>query len=143
MKVVGNLKNITKNRDSNNRDVEVHVNQVEYLTSKKDGKYFQDFDYVDVLESPLVITGDCLALRTDKKLDEGEVQYHMYDLEGDEYVRNENKLLWLTMAYDFEDDVSILTEVTYSVMLTDDAFRELKKTKEREKMAQKGKGKRR
>lgn len=143
MKVVGHLPNITKNRDSKNQDIEIHVDQVEYLTSKKDGRYYQDFEYIDVLDTPLVITGDCLSLRTDKKLDEGEFQYHVFEKEGERYERLEKHLLWLTMTYDFDENVSILSEVTYSITLPGDAFRELKKTKEREKMAQKGKGKRR
>ncbi|MFC6998828.1 hypothetical protein [Rufibacter roseus] len=139
MKVVGNLRNIGTKRDSKNAGIEIHLDQVEYLTSKKDGRYFQEYEYIDELESSMVITGDCLALDSSKKLDEGEYEFKVYDKIGEEYVLNENKQLTLTMVYDFEENLHILSIASYHVTLAPDDFKELKKTKEREKQTQKGK----
>ncbi|AKQ45140.1 hypothetical protein TH63_05020 [Rufibacter radiotolerans] len=133
MKVVGNIKSITPQRSSKKQAIELHIDRVEYVTSKKDGRYYQDFNYIDDLDTPLVITGDCLALSTDKKLDEDEYEFHVYDKVGEEYVLNKDKYLFLSMAYDFDEDQHILSEVDYTITLPPDEFDQFKKERENEK----------
>jgi hypothetical protein len=133
MKVVGNIKSITPQRSTKKKAIELHIDRVEYVTSKKDGRYFQDFNYIEDLDTPLVLTGDCLALSTDKKLEEGEYEFHVYDKEGEEYVLNKDKYLYLNMVYDFDENQDILSEVDYTVTLAPEAFDQYKKERENEK----------
>jgi hypothetical protein len=133
MKVVGNIKSITPQRSTKKKAIELHIDRVEYVTSKKDGRYFQDFNYIEDLDTPLVLTGDCLALSTDKKLEEGEYEFQVYDTKGEEYVLNKDKYLYLNMVYDFDEDQDILSEVDYTVTLAPEVFDQYKKERENEK----------
>ncbi|MCJ8164179.1 hypothetical protein MKJ04_04945 [Pontibacter sp. E15-1] len=128
MRIVGNINQIKQKRDSENRDVEVHLDKIEYITHKKDGKYDQPFDYIDELETPLVITGDCLARSSSptSHLEEGESEFYVFRKTGDAYEKDENSLLTLTMTYDFDANVNILTASTYTVTLSNEAFQQLK-----------------
>ena len=133
MKVVGNIKSITPQRSTKKQAIELHIDRVEYVTSKKDGRYYQDFNYIDDLDTPLVITGDCLALSTDKKLEEGEYEFNVYEKAEDGYALNPNKYLFLTMVYDFDEDQEILSEVDYTITLPPDEFDQFKKERDNEK----------
>ncbi|KAA9345597.1 hypothetical protein [Adhaeribacter soli] len=133
MKLTGDIKRIKNKRDDRNQDIEIEVDKIEYLTSKKDGRYFQAFDFEETLETPLVITGDCLALKPGKPAEEDEYEFNVYDKEGEEYVLNPDKFLSLSIAYDFDEDLTILTSVYYSVTLPPKDFEELKKEKEKER----------
>lgn len=126
MKLEGNIRQIKNNRDSRNHDVAVHINSVEYVTHRKDGKYYQPFDYVDELTTPLIITGDCLALTHSKHLEMGEYEFKVFDKVGEEYELNENKHLSLTLDYDYDVNITILTSATYSVIVSDEEFKQIK-----------------
>lgn len=139
MTLTGNILDITQKRDSRHQDIRLEVDKIEYLTSRKDGHFFQDFEYVEELDTPLVLTGDCLA-RTDKNfLDPGEYEFLVYDKVGEEYVLNESKQLVITMEYVEEEDLTILSSVYYSVRVSNREFEQIKKEKNREKMQKKRK----
>jgi hypothetical protein len=143
MTLTGNILDITPKRDSRHKDIELRVDEVEYVTSRKDGNFFQDFDFVDTLDTPLVLTGDCLA-RTDKKYDDpGEYTFQVFDKVGDEYVLNDHKHLVITMEYIEEDDLTILTSVSYSVKVSNEEFQQVKRDRNKEKMIKKRKEKKR
>ena len=133
MKLTGDIRRIKTNRDDRNRDIEIQIEKVEYLTHKKDGRYFQAFDFEDTLEAPLVITGDCLALKPGKPAAEGEYEFNVYDQTEEGYVLNPDKELTLTIFYDFEEDLIILNGLYYSVTLPPKEFEQLKKEREKEK----------
>ncbi|MBB6612701.1 hypothetical protein H7F15_16785 [Pontibacter sp. Tf4] len=138
MKLTGNLQDIKTKRDSANKHIELHIDRVEYITLKKDGKYYQPFDLVVEPETPVVITGDCLARIPNKQLEEGEYEFEVYDKVGeDEYELNPNKELALTVTYDFDADLNILTELYYTVTVDNEEFKELKAAQNK---AKKGKG---
>lgn len=126
MRLKGNIQDIKAKRDSNNKGIEIHLDKIEYITQKKDGKYYQPFDLVFDLAEPIVITGDCLARIPNKQLEEGEYEFQVYDKEGEEYVLNPDKELALTVTYDFEADLNILTEVYYTVTISNEEFKVLK-----------------
>ena len=126
MKLEGNIRQIKNNRDSRNNDVAVHINSVEYITHRKDGKYYQPFDFVEELDTPFVITGDCLALASTKHVEEGEYEFNVYDKTGEEYVLNENKHLSLTLDYDYDANITILTSASYTVTVSDEEFKQIK-----------------
>jgi len=126
MKLTGNLQDIKTKRDTNNKGIEVQVDRVEYITHKKDGKYYQPFELIEDLQTPLVITGDCLARVPNKFLEEGESEYAVYDKVEDDYVLNPDKKLALTITYDFDSDLTILTEAYYTVTISNDEFKDLK-----------------
>lgn len=138
MRLTGNLQDIKSKRDSNNSGIEIQLDKIEYVTHKKDGKYYQPFDLIVELDKPLILTGDCLARIPNKQLEEGEYEFQVYDKVGDEYVLNPNKELALTITYDFDTDLTILTEVYYTVTVTNEEYKELKSEKHK---AKKGKGK--
>lgn len=133
MKLTGDIRRIKTQRENRNRDIEIEIEKVEYLTHKKDGRYFQTFDYEDTLESPIVITGDCLALKPGKPAEEGEYDFVVFDKEGEEYKANPDKELTLTVAYNFEENLNILNGLYYTVTLPPTAFEQLKKEREKEK----------
>jgi hypothetical protein len=137
MTLTGNILNITTKRDSSHREVALQVDKVEYITSRKDGHFFQDFDFVDVLDTPLVLTGDCLARVDNKKEAPGEYEFKIFDKVGQEYVRNAQKHLLITMAYIEEDNLTILTSVSYSVRVSNEEFQQIKRDKNKEKMLKK------
>lgn len=126
MRLKGNIQDIKAKRDSNNKGIEIHLDKIEYITQKKDGKYYQPFDLVVDLAEPVVITGDCLARIPNKHLEEGEYEFEVYDKEGEEYVLNPDKELALTVTYDFDADLNILTEVYYTVTISNEEFKVLK-----------------
>ena len=138
MRLTGNIQDIKAKRDSANKGIEIQLDKIEYITHKKDGKYYQPFDFVDELDTPLVITGDCLARISNKQLEEGEYEFQVYDKVGDDYVLNPDKELALTVTYDFDSDLTILTEVYYTVTISNDEFKQLKADRSKDK---KGKGK--
>ena len=139
MKLTGDLRKIGTKRDSKFQDISLQIKKVEYLTYKKDGHYFQAFDYEVELEEPVIITGDRLA-RKNLKLPEGELHFEVYDKQGDEYVLNENVKLEVELEYDFEEDVLLLTSVYYAVTLAPKDFEFLKKELEKEKAFRNRKG---
>jgi hypothetical protein len=139
MRLTGNLQNIKSRRDDANKDITIQVDRVEYITQKKDGKYWQPFDLDIELETPLVITGDCLARTANKHLPEGESEFNVYDKNGDEYELNPDKQLSVTTAYDFDAGLNIVTEVYYTITVSNEEF---KKLKEERHKARRGKGKR-
>lgn len=143
MRLTGNILDITHKRDSRHRDITLAVDRIEYITSRKDGHFFQEFDYVDELDTPLVLTGDCLA-RSDKKLWEpGEYAFLVYDKVGEDYVLNDRKHLWIAMEYIEEDDLTILRTAKYSVMVSNEAFQQIKTNRNKDKMSQRKKDKKR
>ncbi|MDX5421048.1 MAG: hypothetical protein LPK07_01495 [Hymenobacteraceae bacterium] len=142
MRLIGNIQNIKHSRDNRNKDIEVHISTVEYITQKKDGRFFQPFDYVDELETPLIITGDCLARTDNKHLEEGEYEFKVYDKAGDDYELNPNKYLSLSTAYDFDADVTILTSLYYTVTVSNEEFEQIRKERNKAKKQKKGKGRR-
>ncbi|AKD03999.1 hypothetical protein POKO110462_12725 [Pontibacter korlensis] len=139
MKLKGNLQDIKTSRDSGNKEIEIHIDRVEYLTHKKDGKYFQPFNFEDDLDTPLVITGDCLARIPNKHLEEGEYEFEVYDKVGEGYELNPNKELAVTATYDFDLDLTILTEAYYTVTVSNEEFKQIKADRHK---AKKGKGRR-
>ena len=139
MRLKGNILDIKFKRETKNQEIELYINKIDYITHKKDGKYFQPFDFEDVPDTPLVITGDCLARIQNNLLDEGEYEFQVYDKEGDEYVLNENKLLTITMMYDEEEQQPILSAVTYEVTLPNEEFKQLKAERHKAKSGKKGK----
>lgn len=131
MRLTGDIRKITTKRDSKNQDIEILIDRVEYLTHKKDGNYFQTFDYEVALETPLVITGDRLALKNAKPSADGEYEYNVYELVGEEYVLNADKILDLTLAYYPEEDLTILSTGYYAETLPPKEFELLKKEHEK------------
>jgi hypothetical protein len=134
MTLTGNILGITHKRDNRHKDIQLLVDKVEYITSRKDGHFFQDFDYVEALDTPLLITGDCLARDDSKYMEPGEYAFQVYDKVGDDYVRNESKQLVISMEYIEEEDLSILASVTYSVTVSNEEFNKLKRNKNKEKV---------
>jgi hypothetical protein len=143
MRLSGNLQDIKRTRDDANSTIEIQIDKIEYVTYKKDGRFFQPFDFVDELDSPLVITGDCLARTDNKHLEEGEHEFQVYDKIGEEYTLNPDKMLYLTTAYDFDVDITILTDLEYTVTVPNEDFQQIKKDRSIEKKAQKGRRNRR
>ncbi|NEM97624.1 hypothetical protein [Pontibacter burrus] len=137
MKLIGNIQDIKPKRDNANSHIELHISRIEYITHKKDGKYFQPFELIVEPEKPVVITGDCLSRIQNKQLEEGEYEFEVYDKEGDDYVLNPDKELALTVAYDYDADLNILTELYYTVVVSNEEFKELKTAQHK---ARKGKG---
>lgn len=126
MRVVGNIRQIKQQRDTGNQEVALHLDKVEYITHRKDGKYYQPFDFVEELDTPLVITGDCLALAGAKHVTEGENAFVVFDKVAEDYVLNENKQLSLTVAHDFDSDTTLVTSATYIVTVSNEEFTQLK-----------------
>ncbi|WP_181307608.1 hypothetical protein [Rufibacter sp. XAAS-G3-1] len=143
MKVIGNILDISTQRDSRHKDIAVYLDAIEYLTSKKDGRYSQDFEYLDELETPLVITGDCLARVSSKKAEDNEYEFKVYDKAGEEYVLNPNKQLYLTLEYDFDEDLTILSSASYYVTMPNEEFTKFKTEKEKENSRKNWKGRKR
>ncbi|GAB3812074.1 hypothetical protein [Pontibacter rugosus] len=142
MKLQGNILDIKNTRDSKNLGIEIHLDKIEYITNKKDGRYNQPFDFIDELETPMVITGDCLARINNKHLQDGEYDFQVYDKVGEEYVLNPDKFLSVLITYDFEADITILTSVEYSVTVTNEEFKQIKAERSKEKKQLRGKGRR-
>jgi hypothetical protein len=139
MTLTGNILQITNKRDSRHRDIQLLVDKVEYITSRKDGHFFQDFEFVEELDTPLVLTGDCLA-RSDKKyVEPGDYAFQVFDKVGEDYVLNDRKQLVISMEHIEEEELTILTSVTYSVTVSNEDFNRIKKEKNKEKVLKKRK----
>ncbi|MCC9168081.1 hypothetical protein [Pontibacter harenae] len=143
MKLIGNILDIKQNRENGNKDIEVHISRVTYITNKKDGRFFQPFDFEDELETPLILTGDLLARKNYKQQEEGEFEFKVFDLEDGEYVLNENKELSLTVAYDPDADLRIVNSLYYEITISNEEFEQLKKERAQARKEQKKKGNRR
>lgn len=141
MKLTGNILNIKNKRDDRNAGILIEVDKIEYVTYKKDGKYYQPFNLEVELEEPIVITGDQLALKPVKHLQEGEYDFDVYDREGDDYVLNENKFLSVLMMYDEEEQEHFLSSVEYTVTLPNEEFKALKEEQHKLRQSRKGPGK--
>ncbi|MDX5437187.1 MAG: hypothetical protein LPK03_08330 [Pontibacter sp.] len=142
MKLIGNIQDIKYNRENRNAGVELHISRVEYITYKKDGRFAQPFDLEIDLEEPLVITGDRLSRIQNKQLEEGEYEFEVYDLVNGEYILNPDKELSLTITYDFDTDITILSELYYTETISNEEFKELKAEHiKQKKQQQKGRGK--
>jgi hypothetical protein len=142
MKLLGDIRRIKNRRDSLNQDIEIHLDKIEYITHKKDGRYFQPFEFIDQLDSPLVITGDCLSRSDDKYLEEGEHAFKVYDKAGDTYALNPNKHLSVILEHDFDTAETILTSLTYSVTVSNEEFKQLQSHRPTDKAPPKGKDRR-
>jgi hypothetical protein len=140
MRLTGNLSNIKTKREDSNKDIVLEIDKVEYITYKKDGRFYQPFDFLDELDQPFTITGDHLARITGKHIQEGEHEFHVFDKTEDGYTLNENKQLSLTTEYDFDADLTILTSVEYTVTVTNEDFQQIKRERSAEKKAKKGRG---
>lgn len=141
MKLIGNILDIKNTRDSRNSEIELHISRVEYVTHKKDGRFYQPFEFEDELDTPLVITGDCLARINNKLLKEGEYEFEVYDKVDEEYTLNPDKQLSLSIEYDFDADVTILSSLYYTVIVSNEEFKEIKAERNKQKkQQQKGRG---
>lgn len=141
MKLTGNILNIKNKRDDRNADVSIEVDKIEYVTYKKDGKYFQPFNLEVELDEPLVITGDQLARKPEKHLQEGEYDFDVYDKEDGEYVLNENRFLSVLLAYDEFEQEHVLSSVEYTVTVPNEEFKVLKEEQHKLRHSRKGTGK--
>ena len=143
MKLTGDIRKIGLKRDNKYQDISLEIDKVEYLTHKKDGRYFQAFDYEVELENPIVITGDRLAKKNLKPTEEGELEFQVYDLTDGEYVLNENVELEIITAYDFDEDLLILSSVYYAVTIPPKEFEAMKNELEKNKAFKNRKGNKR
>ena len=143
MKLIGDIRKIGLKRDNKYQDISLEIDKVEYLTHKKDGRYFQAFDYEVELENPIVITGDRLAKKNLKPTEEGELEFQVYDLTDGEYVLNENVELEIITAYDFDEDLLILSSVYYAVTIPPKEFEAMKNELEKNKAFKNRKGNKR
>ena len=141
MRLTGNISDIKQKRDSKNAGIEVYINKIEYITYKKDGKYFQPFDYEVELEEPIVITGDRLAQTSNSQPAEGDYEFNVYEKVDGEYVLNPDKQLSLTTSFVEEAGIVVLTSVYYTVVVSNDEFKELKRIGHKERVAKKGRRK--
>lgn len=141
MKLTGNLLNVKTKRDDRNADITVVVDKIEYITYKKDGKYYQPFNLEVALNEPLAITGDRLARRPDKHLQEGECDFDVYDVEDGEYVLNEHKFLSVLLVYDEEEQEHFMSSVEYQETVSGEEFKRLKEEQHKLRHGKKGKKK--
>ena len=141
MKVIGNILQIKKNRDNQLQEIEVHIDQISYITHKKDGHFFQAFEYVDDLDRPIIITGDCLSLAPNPDFEKEDFNFYVYDKAGEIYTMNENKHLTLTLVYVEEEGQTILNTGTYTVTVPNNEFEQIKKERSKNKKLNKGKHK--
>ena len=141
MKLIGDIQRIKNKRDSQHQDIEIHLDQIEYITHRKDGRFYQPFEFVDVLDTPLVITGDCLSRAPKTDFEEEDHVFYVYDKTGDTYTRNENKSLTLTLIYVEEADQTILNSGTYSITVPNAEFDQIKRDRSKDKKLNKGKKK--
>ncbi|MBC5991986.1 hypothetical protein [Pontibacter cellulosilyticus] len=139
MRLVGNISDIKNKRDSKNADIEIYINKIEYITYKKDGKYFQPFDYEVELDIPFVLTGDCLSQTSNSQPKEGEYEFNVYEKVDGKYELNPNKQLSVSTTYVEEAGILVLTSVYYTVVISNEEFQELKRKGHKERVAKKGK----
>lgn len=141
MELTGNILRIKNKRDSRQQDIAIHIDRIEYITHKKDGRFYQPFAYEDILNSPLIITGDCLARAPNTDFEEEAYAFRVYDKNGDTYTLNENKHLILNLVYVEEAEQNILNSGTYSVTVTNAEFDQIKRDRSKDKKLNKGKKK--
>lgn len=140
MRLTGNINDIKQKRDSKNEGIAIEIDKIEYITYKKDGKYYQPFDFVQELDTPFIITGDQLAKINTHHLEEGELEFQVYDKVGDAYELNPDKKLAVTIAHDFDINQTLLTFVAYTVIISIEEFKKIKTASSNAKKQQKGKG---
>ncbi len=139
MKLVGNIQDISNRRNDKNRGIEFYIDKISYITNRKDGKYFQPYEFIDELDAPLVITGDCLAKINSPQAEEGEHYFQVYDQEADgTYTRNTDKELEITTVFDYESGSSILRSVEYTVTVSNEEFSQIKKDRSSRNKQRKG-----
>ena len=143
MKLIGDILRIKNKRDDQHRDIEIHIDQIEYITHKKDGRFFQPFDFIDDLDAPVVITGDYLARAPKNDFEEEDYVFKVYDKIGEDYILSENKNLVLTLIYVEEAEQTILNSGTYSITVSNDEFNQIKRERSQEKKLNKGRAKKR
>jgi hypothetical protein len=127
MKLVGNILRIKNKRDSQHQDIEIHIDKITYLTQKKDGRFYQSFEFIDELDTPLVLTGDCLARTPNTDFEEEDFTYQVFDKTHDTYTLNPHKELTLTLVYAEEAEQLILSAGTYAVTVLPAEFEQLKR----------------
>lgn len=125
MNLKGNILQIKTKRENQHKDIEILVDQVAYVTHKKDGRYYQPFEFILNLDTPLLITGDQLARADNKHSEDGEYEFKVFDKVDEGYELNPNKQLSITLAYDYEVDETILTSVTYSEIVNNEEYKKL------------------
>jgi hypothetical protein len=141
MKLIGNIQDIKYSRENKNQDIALHISKVEYITHKKDGRFFQPFELEVELDEPIIITGDRLVRIQNPLLEEGEYEFEVYDKVDEAYVLNPDKQLSLSIEYDFDLDVTILSSLYYTVTVSNEEFKELKAEHiKQKKQQQKGRG---
>ena len=138
MKLNGNIRRIKNKRDSKNQDISLEIDEVEYITYKKDGRFFQPFDHTASLNPPVLITGDCLALAPKTDFDEDDFSYQVYEKDGETYTLNPDKKLTITLITPEETGETILHSGTYSVTIPNDMFEDIKRESYRNKKPKKG-----
>lgn len=143
MKLTGDINRVKNKRDSRNQDIEIHVDKIMYITQRKDGRFFQAFDYEDELDTPVVITGDMLARTPNTDFAKDDYTFQVYDKTDDTYTLNPNKELTLTVIYPEEADQPILSALTYAVTVTNKEFDQIKRDRSQEKKSSKKKDKKR
>ena len=126
MRLVGNIDQIKHNRESKNKEIELHLDRVEYITQKKDGRYYQEYDFVDELDTPLIITGDRLALVNTKPSEEGEYAFKVFDEKDGAYEVNENIQLAVTVVHDFDAQITVLSAASFTVTVSNEEFKAIK-----------------
>jgi len=141
MKVIGDILRIKNVRSSQHQDIEVHIDEIYYITQKRDGRFFQPFEYVDALDTPLVISGDLLARAPNTDFEEEDFNFYVFDKTDETYTINENKHLNLTLVYVEEVEQTILNTGTYSVTVPNEEFERIKKERSKNKKLNKGKNK--
>jgi len=139
MKVIGNIRQIKNTRNSRLQDIEVYIDHISYITHKKDGRFYQPFEYVDTLDSPFIITGDCLALAPNLDFEEEDFNFFVFDKTGEVYTLNDNKRLTLTLVYADEAEQTILNTGTYTVTVPNEEFEQIKKERSKNKKLNQGK----
>jgi len=133
MKLIGDILRIKNQRDSRNQDIEIQVDQISYLTHKKDGRFFQPFEFEDVLDTPLIITGDCLSRAPNTDFEEEDYSFHVFDKTNDTYTLNPTKQLSLTLVYAEEAEQTILSTGTYSITVSNEEFAQIKRDRSKDK----------
>jgi hypothetical protein len=138
MKLTGDLLRVKTKRENKNADIRLEIDEVEYITHKKDGRFFQPFDHVAQLNPPLFITGDCLSRAPAADFDDEDYRFFVYEKEGETYVQNPDKRLVVTIVQVEETGETLLHSGTYTVTISNDAFEDIKRESYRSKKPKKG-----
>lgn len=141
MTLTGNIQRIKSKREDRNQDIVLAIDKIVYVTYKKDGRFYQAFEYIDWLDMPLVITGDCLSRAPNIDFQEEDFAFLVYDKAAESYIIIENKKLVLTLVYVEESEETILHSGTYSVVVPNAEFEQIKRERHKNKKLNKGKNK--